>query len=371
MENLVMIKAFGALEDPRNTKTKNFLYPLGEILLVAFATILSGGRTYVDMCLFGNAKLDFFKTLLPFESGIPSPDTFEAVFGALNPKKFEECFLNWINDLKLNYNGEFIGIDGKKLRRSKKKGRNPLHVINAWSHKNRAVLGCKAIKEGGGEIATVPEVLKILSLKGAIVTMDAMGSQKVEILNQIVEQGGDYVIALKANQLTLHNNVKAYLEDKKNNEKIAIHETIEKDHGRIERRKYGFTADILEVKNNSDSKWYTVNGIGYVEAKRTINEKTSIQTRYFIVSSDIGITKFVEAVRGHWGIENNLHNFLDVALLEDLSRVRNRNAAQNLAVLRRMGVNRIEKNKKPKLSKRCMLLKAGWDTDYLKSLLFQ
>src|SRR5436190_927776 len=213
MENLIMVKAFGALEDPRNTETKNFLYPLGEILLVAFATILSGGRTYVDMCLFGNSKL--------------------------------------------NYNGEFIGIDGKKLRRSKKRGRNPLHVINAWAHKNRVVLGCKAVSKGGSEIATVPEVLNMLSLKGTIVTIDAMGSQTTDIINQIVEQKGDYVVSLKRNQPKLYENIKAHFENEKNNEKVAIYETIEKDHGRIEKRKYGFTADISDLKKKSDSKWHT------------------------------------------------------------------------------------------------------------------
>lgn len=369
----MLINIFSRLEDPRNTTTKNFLYPLDEILLVAFATLLCGGTTYVDMKVFGKAKLDFFKILLPFENGIASEDTFEEVFGLLNPKQFEQCLIEWINHLKLDYNDEIISIDGKTVRRSGSKTVKPVHMVNAWANKNRVVLCCKSVSEKSNEITAIPEVLKILSLKGTIVTTDAIGCQ-YDIADQIVEQEGDYVIALKENQGSLHDDVKTFFEleaaDKKKNPEIEIFETIEKDHGRIEKRKYGFFANVVWLKK-LHPKWHTINGIGYVESRRTIDNKTTEETRYFIISKNFGVTKFAGAVRAHWGVENNVHNFLDVSLLEDFSRVRNRNATTNLAIARRIVINKIESNKKPGLSKRCMRLKAGWDNDYLKGLLFQ
>jgi len=151
---------------------------------------------------------------------------------------------------------------------------------------------------------------------------------------------------------------------------IKLHETLEKDHGRIERRKYGFYTNVGWLKK-LHPKWKTINGIGYVKSTRIMDDKTTEEIRYFVISKDFGVARFGEIVRTHWGVENKVHNFLDVSLLEDYSRVRNRNAAINLAITRRMVINKIEKNKQPKLSKRCMLLKAGWDNDYLKTLLIQ
>jgi len=162
MGGLVLVNIFEKMEDPRNTTTKNFLYPLGEILLVALATQLCGGSTYKDMKLFGEAKIDFFKTLLKFKNGIPSEDTFEEVFGLLNPKKFEQCLTEWINYLQLNYKDEIISIDGKTVRRSGSKSMKPLHIVNAWANNNRVVLCCKAVHEKSNEITAIPEILNML-----------------------------------------------------------------------------------------------------------------------------------------------------------------------------------------------------------------
>lgn len=365
--DLVIVKIFNEVEDPRIRETKNKLYPLEEILLIAFATLLSGGENYEDMHNFGKAKLEFFKTLLPFKNGIPSPDTYERIFGLLNPKQFEKCLSEWAKHLELNYDEEIISIDGKTARRSGSKGIKPIHMVNAWANKNKVVLSCKAVSEKSNEITAIPEVLKMLSLKGVIVTTDAMGCQHT-LANQIVDEGGDYVFALKGNQGTLHDDVRTFFELEKNNLNIALHQTIEKDHGRIEKRKYGFFSDITWLKKMHPS-WHTINGIGYVESKRTIADKTSEETRYFIISKDLGVVKFATAVRTHWGVENSLHNFLDVTLHEDYSRVRNRNAAVNISIMRRMAVNKIGEKKDPKRSKRTMRLVAGWDNDYLKSLL--
>lgn len=365
--DLVIINIFQSIDDPRKKDTKNKLYPLVEILLIAFATLLSGGENYVDMHNFGKAKIDFFKTLLPFKNGIPSADTYERVFGLLNPKKFEQCLTEWSKYLQINYAGEIISIDGKSARRSGSKGVKPIHMVNAWANKNKIVLSCKALAEKSNEITAIPEVLSMLSLKGTIVTMDAMGCQ-YELANQIVDQAGNYVFSLKGNQSTLHDDVKTFFELEKKNKNIELHETLEKDHGRIERRKYGFFSEVQWLKN-SHPKWRTVNGIGFVTSKRTTGEKITEETRYFVVSQNFGVISFAEAVRAHWGVENSLHNFLDVAMHEDNSRVRDRNAVVNLSIVRRMAINRIGERKDPKRSKRTMRLVAGWDNDYLKALL--
>lgn len=367
MHDLVIINIFCTVEDPRKRDTKNKLYPLEEILLVAFATFLSGGENYEDMHNFGKAKIEFFKTILPFKNGIPSTDTYERVFGLLNPKQFEQCLTEWAKHLQLNYAEEIISIDGKTARRSGSRGVKPIHMVNAWANKNRVVLSCKVVNEKSNEISAIPEVLNMLSLKGTIVTMDAMGCQ-YEPANQIVEQGGDYVLALKGNQGTLHDDVKTFFELEKENQNIEHYATIEKDHGRIEKRKYGFFTDIKWLKKLHPN-WGTINGIGFVEAKRMIDDKTSEETRYFIISKAFGVTRFADAARTHWGVENSLHNFLDVALHEDNSRVRNRNAVANLSIMRRMAINKIGERKDPKRSKRTMRLVAGWDNDYLKNLL--
>lgn len=365
--DLVIIKIFHAVEDPRKRETKNKLYPLEEILLVAFATLLSGGENYEDMYNLGKAKIDFFKTILPFKNGIPSADTFERVFGLLNPKKFEQCLAEWAMHLQLNYAGEIISIDGKTARRSGSKGIKPIHMVNAWAHKNKVVLSCKAVNEKSNEITAIPEVLKMLSLKGTTVTMDAMGCQH-ELGTQIVDQDGDYALALKGNQGTLHDDVKTFFELEEKNQNIETHETIEKDHGRIEKRKYGFFSDVEWLKKLHPN-WHTINGIGFVNSRRIIDEKTTEETRYFIVSKAFGVTKFAEVIRAHWGVENSLHNFLDVSMHEDNSRVRDRNAVVNVSIMRRMAINRIGERKDPKRSKRSMRLVSGWDNDYLKALL--
>lgn len=363
---LVIINIFYTIEDPRK-KTKNKLYPLEEILLVAFATLLSGGENYEDMTTFGEAKFNFFKTFLPFENGIPSSDTYERVFGMLNPKHFEKCLTEWTKHLQLNFNNEIISIDGKTVRSSRSKGTRPLHMVNAWANKNKVVLSCKAISEKSNEITAVPEVLSMLSLKGTITTMDAMGCQYA-LCNQIVEQEGDYTVSLKGNQGALHDDVKTFFELEKSSAHIERCETVEKDHGRIEKRQYGLIGNV-EWLRKLHPNWDTIRAVGYVTSKRIIDDIVSEETRYFITSKAFGVTMFADVVRSHWGIENILHNFLDVALGEDRNRVRDRDAATNLSILRRMVVNRIAEKKRPGTSKRSMRLAAGWSDDYLKSLL--
>jgi predicted transposase YbfD/YdcC len=365
---LMIVHIFKPVEDCRIDRNK--LYPLDEILLVALATILSGGETYTDMHDFGNGKLSFLKTLLPFEHGIPSEDTFERVFSLLNPKQFEKCFAEWVNALKEHGNSEIIAIDGKTLRRSGSKQLKPLHVVNAWACHNRLVLGCKATEEKSNEITVIPEVLELLSLKNTTVTIDAMGCQTA-IVDQIVEAGGDYAIALKSNQGSLHDDVKTFftLEDPLKNDSIQIIRNSEKNHGRIEIRTQGFCGNVTWLRK-LHPRWKSIKGIGFVSTTRITGSKETNETRFFICSFDRDVNRFAEAIRLHWGIENSLHWVLDVLYREDDSRVRNRNAAANLAILRRVALNKVESETTLKVSRRRRRLRAALQDDYLKTLLF-
>ncbi|CAN5214756.1 ISAs1-like element ISEc1 family transposase [soil metagenome] len=367
-QSLIVISIFKPVEDPRIDRNK--LYPLEEILLVAFATTLSNGDSYADMHDFGLSKLDFFRTLLPFKNGIPSEDTFERVFSLLNPKQFEECFIEWINFIKKDGNGEIIAIDGKTLKRSGSRSIKPLHMVNAWACRNRLVLACKTTDEKSNEITAIPEVLKLLSLKNTTITLDAMGCQ-TKIAQQIIDGSGDFVISLKGNQGNLHDDVKSFfeLEDPLKNDHIEIHQETTKDHGRIEIRTYGLCEKIKWLKQRNPN-WNMINGIGFVTSRRIINDRETQETRYYICSFKRDVNKFAEAARLHWGVENNLHWLLDITYREDYSRVRDRNVATNLAILRRIAINKFEMEKTIKRSKRRKRLLAGWDESYLKTLLF-
>jgi predicted transposase YbfD/YdcC len=367
-----LIKKFEALKDPRIDRHK--LYPLNEILLVALGTILTGGESYEDMRVFGLSKLQFLKSFMPFENGIPSADTFERVLGLLNPKVFGECFMEWTNDLKEDF-PEIIAIDGKTLRGSKKPstGLRPLHMVNAWAAHNRLVLGCEAVDEKSNEIDAIPKILELLTLKGTIVTLDAMGCQKA-ITDQIVEKEGNYVIALKGNQGTLHRDVQDFfeLEAKTGFKEIKIEEyqTLDKGHGRLESRRYVLCNDIDWLKERHP-EWPTLQGIGFVHSTREHKETVTEETRYFITSLKQGVASFAEAVRIHWTIENSLHWVLDVSFHEDSSRIRFKAASHNLAIIRRAALNLIQQDPDKKNSKKGKKLMAAWSEDYLKSLLLQ
>jgi predicted transposase YbfD/YdcC len=364
------------IEDPRIDRLK--LYPLDEIILVAIATILCGGEGYADMHTFGNSQVDFFKTILPFKNGIPSEDTYERVFKLINAKAFQECLNEWImtlQNLKKDGTGDdrrMIGIDGKTLKGSRSKLAKPLHMVSAWASDNRCVLGSRAVDAKSNEITAIPEVLKMLSLENAIITMDAMGCQK-SIVNQVVEQKGDLVIALKGNQGNLHDDVKSFFEiEEKNDFKDVVVQkivTTEKDHGRFEKREYALCCNVEWLKQRNPG-WDKINSIGFVNSSRTIGEITTHERRYYISSLRGDVKLFAKATRSHWGIENSLHWVLDVIFREDDCRIRDKNAAENFALMRRTAIFLLAADPS-KLSKRSRRLKAGWDNRYLKKLLLQ
>jgi len=325
---------FADLEDPRIDRTK--LHQLLDIIIIAICAVICGADTWVDVEEFGNAKIDWFRTFLELPNGIPSHDTFGRVFALLDPDQFRCGFVSWVQGISQITDGEIVALDGKRLRRSHDSalGKAAIHMVSAWASANRLVLGQLKVDEKSNEITAIPELLRLLTLKGCIVTIDAMGCQ-TEITQTIIDEGADYVLALKGNQGTLHRDVQdlfAYAQEN-NFQDMAhdFHETTEKGHGRIEIRSHWTISEPEFVAYlNPDGAWAGFQSIGMVESERRIGEETTHETRYYISSLSGDARELGEAVRAHWGIENSVHWVLDVAFREDDSRVRKGNGAQNL-----------------------------------------
>ena len=344
-----LLKHFEPIVDPRVSRTR--MHSLNDIFTIAISGMICGADTWVDIVEFANERLDWFKTFLELPNGIPSHDTFGRVFSALDPVAFSRCFSVWAKGLSsgsktieaTNDMPEVIAIDGKTLRRSfdRAAGVAGIHLVSAWSTAAQLVLGQIKTDADSNEITAIPKLLETVNVEGCIVTIDAMGAQK-EIVKNIVERGGEYVISLKANQPTLFASVQSFFAQAQSENfvdvKFSYIETIEKDHGRIETRKYWSSSDIdgLETKN----EWYGLASIGMVESTRCINNETSIHQRFFISSLvEADAKKFSHAVRSHWGIENKLHWVLDVAFDEDHCRIRKNHAPENVAMMRHMALN--------------------------------
>lgn len=337
----VFVECFGDLEDKRY---KNKQHVLLDIIALSICGILAGMTDFIEFHEFAKSHVLWFKKYLSLPHGIPSHDTMERVIASLNPKAFNEAFLKWIDKLKELFPEGIIPIDGKTLRRShqKNKGLKALHIVNAFSCANGLTLGQVAVDEKSNEITAIPELLKMLTIKGSIITIDAMGTQK-EIAKQIVEQEADYVLAVKNNQKELAEaiiDVFTLSQNEKFNEKlkpeIYKHE-IEGDHGRIEDRTvYALPAKSIATQTDL-ANWANIKSIIKVEYINWITTKTEI--RYFISSIiHTEVNKLAVAIRSHWAVENNLHWVLDVVFREDDSRVRNKVSAQNLSWMRKMAV---------------------------------
>jgi len=372
-----IIEHFAALTDPRVDRTKE--HHLLAILTIALCAVISGADEWVAMAEYGAAKREWFATFLDLPNGIPSHDTFGRVFAALDPDEFERCFLAWVQAAVAQTAGAVIAVDGKTARRSHDRGagKAAIHMVSAWASANRLVLGQVATDAKSNEITAIPALLDLLLLNGCIVTIDAMGCQR-EIATQLVEQGADYVLALKENQADLYHEAiqlfaDAVATDFADYEHDAA-QTLDGGHGRVELRRYWTISDAATIAHlDPDGTRAGLRAIGKVAAERREKGKgeagtVTRETRYYLTSlTDAGV--FGRAVRAHWGIENGLHWVLDIAFREDESRARIGASAENLVVLRHIALNLLKQERSAKVGIKNKRLKAGWDEGYLLKIL--
>jgi len=361
---------FGNLRDPR--AAHSIEHKLLDILIISISGTISGANDFTAIAEYGKSKEKWLKTFLELENGIPSADTFERIFARLNPLEFQKCFIGWMEAVHKTTDGELINIDGKTLRGAKEAGnsRSLIHMVSVWSARQHFVLGEKKVSEKSNEITAIPPLLEILAIRGCLVSIDAMGCQ-TEIAKTIIEQGADYVLALKGNQGNLHDDVSQLFTSaraqKFHNIEHQFHSTLEKGHGRIEKRSY-WTMGNTEFLIGAE-KWTGLKSIGMVESERNVNGVVSIQQRYYILSIESDVHRFSQSVRSHWSIENQLHWILDVGFEEDASQCCRGYSAENLAVIRYVGLNLLSRDKKTKVGVKTKRLKAGWDDNYLKGIL--
>lgn len=357
------IECWDGLDDPRSGNAA--LHDFHEILTIALCAVLCGAQGSVEMALFAKSKEPFLRSFLKLENGVPSHDTFSRLFRMMDPEAFRAAFQRFMERFARHCEG-VVAIDGKVLRRSfdKASGKSPLHMVSAWGCEQRLVLAQIATDAKSNEITAIPKLLEMLTLKGTIVTADALNCQRA-IAQQIIDQGGDYALALKGNQARMHGDVVMLFSDPAHPKSVG-EPTIDADHGRIETRIATVAADIAWLIESHD--WPGLKAVGKVERTREIDGKSTSETAYYLLSAPLSPARLNEVARSHWGIENSLHWRLDVVMNEDQDRSRLGNAPQNLAILRHMALNIMQKDDE-KGSLRGKMKKAGWDDPYLLRLL--
>lgn len=364
MENLLAV--FADLTDPRVERTREHL--LEEILWITIAAVLCGADSWNDIESYAETKRPWLETFLQLPGGIPSHDTFNRVFSALDPEELESCFLAWVGRVAQLSAGEVVSIDGKALRGSRQAGKKAIvHMVSAWASENRLVLGQRKVDDHSNEITAIPQLLQVLAMKGCVVTIDAIGCQK-SIAQQIVHQQADYLLAVKENQGDLLAGIRdsfRFLSP------ASVAQQVDAGHGRVETRTCAVIEDVSMIEKAQ--QWAGLHCLVRLEAERYSKStgETERETRYYIGSLSSDAQGINRAIRQHWGIENSLHWVLDVAFAEDHSRKRAGHAAQNFSVMTRLALNLLKRDTSVKRSIKGKRLKAGWDNVYLATILQQ
>jgi predicted transposase YbfD/YdcC len=358
------IDYFTELTDPRVDRTKDHL--MEDIIFITIAAVICGAETWNDIEHYGKSKQSWLSQYLRLPNGIPSHDTFNRFFSALDPDEFEGAFLSWIKDISSLTEGEIVSIDGKTICGSRTSGsKRAVHIVSARASANQLSLGQVKVEEKSNEITAIPRLLKVLALKGCIVTIDAMGCQR-EIAAEIVDKEADYILAVKGNQGNLEENAKETVRFTK-----AVEEWVEEDagHGRTESRTCSVYRDLSFIENAL--MWKGLKGVVKIESTRYIKStgKEEHETRLYITSSQACAEVIGKGIRSHWGIENKLHWLLDVSFSEDQSRKREGYAAQNFSLLNRIALNLLKNEQSRKRSVKGKRLDAGWNNDYLLNIL--
>ena len=362
MEKTSLHIAFGSLHDPRINRKKQ--HNLLDIIILSILAVLCSANGYEEIVDYGRTNIEFLKQFLVLKNGIPSHDTIRRVFMLLNPQALERCFAEWAQGLKdENIIERVIALDGKTSRRTKDtfKHKSPLHSLHAWSVENGICLGQIACGEKSNEITAIPQILDLLSIKGSIITIDAMGTQR-SIAEKIIEEGGDYILAVKGNQGGLEEEVKTICKVTRSVSDIT---TVEKDHGRIETRRCEVfkKGEIVDF----DNVWTGLQTVIKITATREFENKTETSERYYISSLSADNKDFNKYIRDHWQVENNLHWTLDMAFREDEQRKRSGHSAKNFAIVRKIALNLLKKYPE-KISTQRKRLKAAWNKQYLLKL---
>ena len=366
-----LLKHFESLEDPRVTYLVE--HRLLDIIALTICGVICGADSWVEIEAYGHSKADWLQSFLALPSGIPSHDTISRLFAMLEPAPLQSCFTNWVKSIAELSDGEVVAIDGKCVRRSydKGKGKGAIHMVSAWAHENRLVLGQVKVDSKSNAITAIPKLLEVLDLQGCIVTIDAMGAQTA-IARQIVEQGADYILSLKGNQGDRHQDAEALfnwaLKTQFKDIPHEYHQTLDKGHGRIEIRRHYLLGSVEHLLHAE--RWCGLKRVGMIESERRIDSQpTTLERRYYLLSLEGDVQRFATAVRSHWGIENQLHWCLDVAFDEDQSRIRSGHAPENMTLMRKIALNLLAKESSVKVGKKAKRLKAGWDNDYLLKVL--
>jgi predicted transposase YbfD/YdcC len=338
-------KHFRKLLDRRvRGRTRHLLV---DIVVMAICGVIANCDGWRDIALFAQKREAWFKRFLKLPHGIPSHDTFERVFNQLDPRTFQNCFVSWVKEISELVGLRHIAIDGKALRHSFNRGAGlgMLHAVSAWATEQHLILGQVMTDGKSNEITAIPKLLELLDLHGALVTIDALGCQKA-IAKQIVEQGGDYVLTVKENQGHLLEDIQGTVEKALDGllpaEVVGEYTRAESGHGRQEERSYVVIHDVEGIRDRD--QWKGLATVGMCMSERTVNGKTSTEVRYFIGSRRLSARKVGKALRGHWGIENNLHWQLDVNFGEDKSGIYKRNGGENFAALRRIALSLVKRN---------------------------